>query len=114
MKVKHILAVIVLLALLMAGFAAKLFWIGEPVDGVQLHCSTSVEGQTLTLNASVEDSAMALRDLQSHREGDIWLVSARKVLVSPFCSSDSIQTTLNLEGIQQVRLGGQIVWIAEN
>lgn len=114
MNVKHILAVFGLLALFTAGFAAKLFWIGEPVDGAQLHYTTLTEGQVLTLNASTEDSAMALRDLRSHREGDILLVNVRKVLVSPFYSRDNIQATLDLEGIQQVRLGGQIVWTAEN
>lgn len=114
MNVKYILAVFGLLALFTAGFAAKLFWIGEPVDGAQLHCTTSMEGQVLTLNASTEDSAMALRGLRSHREGDILLVNVRKVLVSPFCSGDNIQATLDLEGIQQVQLGGQIVWTAEN
>lgn len=114
MNVKHMLAVFGLLVLLTAGFAAKLFWIGEPVDGAQLHCTTSSDGQALTLNASVEDSAMALRDLRSHREGDILLVSVRKVLVSPFYSRDSIQAKLDLEGIQQVQLGGQTVWTAEN
>ena len=114
MKIKYMLAALGLLAVLSTGLAAKLFWIGEPADGAQLHCTTSVEGQVLTLSAGVEDSAMALRGLRFRREGDTLLVTVRKVLVSPLCSGDSIQATLDLEGIQQVQLGGQIVWTAEN
>lgn len=114
MNAKRLLTVLCLLAALAVSFAAKLYWIGEPVDGAQLHCTTSVEGQLLTLTAETEDSAVALRGLRLRREGDAVLITLRKVLVSPIYSEGSTQATLKLDGIQQVRLGGQTIWAAEN
>ena len=114
MKAKHRLTVLCLLAALAAGFAAKLYWIGEPVDGAQLHCTTSVEGQILTLTVETEEPAMALRGLEFCRESDTMLIHLHKVPVSPVCSENSTQATLNLDGIRQVRLGGQTIWTAEN
>lgn len=95
------------------GILTKLFVIGEPVDGAQLHCTASVSGSSLELRVNTEESAMALRGWSLKQEGNTLQICARKVLVSPLFSDGSYQTSIDLEGIKTISLGGSVIWSDE-
>lgn len=95
------------------GILTKLFVIGEPVDGAQLHCDASVNGSTLELRVDTVESAMALRGWNLKQDGNTLQIRARKVLVSPLFSDGSYQASIDLEGIKTISLGGTVIWSAE-
>lgn len=92
------------------GFAVKLFVIGEPADGTQLYCRTSLEGEALELQVDPVESAVALRGWSFKRDGNTLLIRARKVLVSPLFPGETFVTAIDLDGIETVSLGGQIIF----
>jgi len=54
-------AVISILVLVSMGILLSLFVVGEPIDGKQLYCTTSLNGQTLKLRVEPVESGVALR-----------------------------------------------------
>lgn len=92
------------------GFTIKLYIIGEPADGAQLYCRTSLEGESLKLQVSSVESAVALRGWRFKRDGNTLWISARKVLVSPLFSEGTFATTIDLDDVERVSLGGQIIF----
>lgn len=100
-------AVAIVIAL---GFAVKLYIIGEPVDGTQLYCITSLEGEVLELQVDSTESAVALRGWRFKRDGNALRISARKVLVSPLFSEGTFATAIDLGGVETVSLGGQVIF----
>lgn len=90
----------------------KLFIIGEPVDGAQLAHQVTLEGQTLHLHVTIPESAVALRGWKIHQEGSTLYIRCRKVLVSPFFSSGEFHTALDTVKLDQIYLGGRLIWAA--
>lgn len=97
--------------LIISCIALKLFIIGEPVDGSQINWTVSDNGQVLELRVeSNGESAMAFRGWRFKQDGDTLSISARKVLVSALFSDSTYQTTIDLEGVAEIYLGGQKIW----
>lgn len=88
----------------------KLFVIGEPVDGAQLAYNITQNDATLELQVSATESAVALKGWKIEQEGNNMFISTKKVPVSFLFSSDQHQTSINIDGIENVYLGGQIIW----
>ena len=88
----------------------KLFVIGEPVDGAQLAYNITQNDATLELQVSATESAVALKGWKIEQKGNNVSISTRKVLVSFLFSSGQYQTSINIDGIENVYLGGQIIW----
>lgn len=88
----------------------KLFVIGEPVDGAQLAYNITRNNATLELQVSATESAVALRGWKIEQEGNNVFISTKKVPVSFLFSSGQYQTSINIDGIENVYLGGQIIW----
>lgn len=88
----------------------KLFVIGEPVDGAQLAYSITQNDATLELQVSATESAVALKGWKIEQEGNNVFISTKKVPVSFLFSSGQYQTSINIDEIENVYLGGQIIW----
>lgn len=101
-----ILGIIILCILL------NLFVIGEPIDGEQLAYNIMQNNSTLELQVSVsaKEPAVALRGWKFEQEGNNVFISAKKVLVSFLFSSGQYQTSIDIDGIENVYLGGQMIW----
>lgn len=112
LKITGILIGIVLIIVLSVLF--KLFVIGESVDGAQVNCTTSVNGHTLELRVAAVESAVALRGFRYKQEGDTLFISARKVVVSPLFDEGVYETSIDLELLDKIILGGQLIWSGEN
>ena len=87
-----------------------LYIIGEPIDGIQMRCVSSVNDETLELRVDALESAVALRNWRFKETDGTLFISARKVLVSPLFTEGSYQTSVDLEGIDRVVLGGELIW----
>ena len=107
---RTLLAILCLAVFAVLCIGIHLFFIGEPVDGIQLICKTDYESQTLTLDISCPDSAIALHSWKFRQEGSILYIRARKVLVSPFFSSGHYHTSIDTSVLTDVYLGGQRIW----
>lgn len=107
---KKIAAILLLLLVLCAGAACKLYLIGEPIDGSLLGCHTETQDNHLKLYVSTPASAIALRGWKYRRVGDTLYISARKVLVSSLFSDGTYQTTLDISLISRIYLGGSLIW----
>ena len=56
------------------------------------------------------DSSMAFQRGRLKREGGTLSISARKVLVSALFSDGAFQTTIDLDGVTEIYLGGLKIW----
>ena len=88
----------------------NLFVTGEPIDGEQLAYNIMQNNSTLELQVSAKESAVALRGWKFEQEGNNVFISAKKVLVSFLFSSGQYQTSIDIDGIENVYLGGQMIW----
>lgn len=95
-------------------FFGTFFVIGEPVDGKQLLTTAIVDDSKLELQVSAEGSAVALKGWKYEKEGTDLFISARKVPVSPLFSDGNYRDSIDLDGLECVYLGGQVIWEKEN
>jgi len=84
------------LLVIVLGFAAKIYVFGEPIDGEQVYCTTSVNGQNLKLQIETVESGMALRGWKYKQDGSVLYISGRKVLVSPFFNEGYYEASVNI------------------
>ncbi len=98
------------LLVIVLGFAAKLYVIGEPIDGEQVYCTASVNGQNLKLQIETVESGMALRGWKYKQDGSVLYISGRKVLVSPFFNEGYYEASINIELIERVLFGNKVIW----
>lgn len=111
---KKAIAAIVIVTLLVAGFtAAKLFIIGEPVDGNCLAVTAEAHDGQLDIYMQVTDSAMAISNLQYRYEGTILYITPWKVLSSPLNSDGDKFLYYELTDETEVWVGGRLIWKAE-
>ena len=92
------------------GVFLKLCIIGEPVDHAQVYCTTVVNGQNLELRIESVESAVAFRGWKMEQAGNTLSITVRKVLVSPLFDEGSYETTIDLDTIENVWFGGQLIW----
>ena len=92
------------------GVFLKLCIIGEPVDNAQVYCFTVVNGQNLELRIESVESAVAFWGWKMEQTGNTLSITARKVLVSPLFDEGSYETTIDLDTIENVWFGGQLIW----
>ena len=88
----------------------KLFVIGEPIDGNQLAYNITQNNSTLELQVSAKEPAVALKGWKFKQEGNSLFISAKKVPVSFLFSNGQYQTSINIDGIENVYLGGRMIW----
>ncbi len=88
----------------------NLFVVGEPIDGEQLAYSITQNNSTLELQVSAIESAVALRGWKFEQDGNNMFISAKKVPVSFLFSSGQYQASIDIDGIENVYLGGQMIW----
>lgn len=105
-------AVLCTLALVAAGFAAKVFLIGTPAQEQDLWIPTyKVMDETLYFTVTTSDSAAAYFDWEVEQEDagvvQIW---GRRVLASPLHRDGSCQLKVPLEGVQEIYLCGRLIW----
>ena len=113
MKKKAAITAGILLGLIMVfvvGGYISAFFVGSPLDGNQVFCETSLEGQTLTLQISTAESAAGFRDWRQTVKDRTLYIDARKVLVSEFAHSGTYKTVVDVKDIDKVILGGKIIW----
>ena len=99
-----------ILLVVFAGGCISAFFIGSPLDGNQVSCETSLEGQTLTLQIHTAESAVGFRGWRQTVKDRTLYIDARKVLVSKFAHSGTYKTVVDLRDIDCVILGGKIIW----
>lgn len=104
-------AVFCTLALVAAGFAAKLFIIGTPAQEQELAVvQWSEDGGVLSLAISTPYSGTAHRGWTVETSDGVADIHARSVLVSPLFQTGGGTVEIPLEGIREVRLCGRSVW----
>lgn len=86
-----------------------LFVIGEPIDGKQLAYNITQNNSTLELQVSAKEPAVALRGWKFEQEGNNVYISAKSTCIFLF-SSGQYQTSIDIDGIENVYLGGQMIW----
>lgn len=107
---KALITIICVVLLIVLGIFLQLFVLGEPVDRTQVHCTTSVNDQSLELRIAAIESGVALRGWKFEQDGGTLLVSARKVLVSQLFDKGDYETVIDLDTIDNILFGGQEVW----
>jgi len=109
--VKKLLIIVpMVLFLVVFCISVKVFLIGEPVDGDQLWVETTEDGDSLQLTASVYGSAIALKGWKFRQEDGILYIRAGKVLVSPLFRNGTYQTTIETALLDEIYLGGRLIW----
>lgn len=106
---KKIMMVIALIGIIVA-FLLSLFVIGEPIDGKQLSYKITEDKSTLVLQVVAKESSVALREWTFENDGKNLYISARKVQVSFLFPSGEYETTVNIDEIENIYLGGRKIW----
>lgn len=110
-KVRHrgrrriMLAVLATLLVLAAGFAAKVFIIGSPLDADGVAVSSREEDDTLRVHISSRGSGNAFWDWTVDNQDGVVTITARSVLVSPLFRDGGGTVEVPLEGVTEIWLG---------
>ena len=112
MKKKLWMIVLTVLVLLL-GFAAKSFLIGQPVDGSTLICNVEETDNQLTIYAYATESAAAFTDAQCRQEGTTLYITFNKVLPSPLHTNGETCIYLEKCDLTDVFLCGEHIWSAQ-
>lgn len=105
-------AVLCTLALVAAGFAAKVFLIGTPAQEQDLWISTcNVMDETLYFTVTTHDSAAAFFDWEVEKDdAGVVRIWGRRVLASPLHRESIGRLKVPLEGVQEIYLCGRLIW----
>lgn len=107
-------AVLGTLLVLMAGFAAKVFVIGSPLDPAGAAVSAQREDDVLRVQVSSTASGNAFRGWTVEDRDGVVSITARSVLVSPLFRDGTGTVEVPLEGVTEIWLGqageGRLVW----
>lgn len=108
------LAVLSTLLVLAAGFAAKVFIIGSPLDADGVAVSSQEEDDTLRVHISSRGSGNAFWDWTVDNQDGVVTITARSVLVSPLFRDGGGTVEVPLEGVTEIWLGragwGRMIW----
>ena len=104
---------ITLVVLILALFsAAKLFLIGEPVDGNTVVCKVNDHENQVDIYVTSTESSIGFTDFQLYQEDTTLYISLRKVMASPLFDAEQ---SIYLEkcDLTKIVLGGKTVWVAD-
>lgn len=108
------LAVLATLLVLTAGFAAKVFLIGSPLDPAGTAVSAQREDDVLRVQISSAASGNAFWDWTVENQDGVVVITARSVLVSPLFRDGTGTVEVPLEGVTEIWLGeagwGRMIW----
>lgn len=106
-----VIAVLCTLAVMLAGCALKVFVIGTPAQEQDLFVAEAVdENGILRLSISTPASATAFWGWTVDTADGVSNISARSVLVSPLFPDGGDTVEVPLDGVEEVRLCGRVVW----
>lgn len=105
-----LLAVLATVLLFIAGAAAKLFIIGQPVAENGFGWAMMEYGDSLELTVVSNGSANAFKDFRVEVQNGVAYVTGRSVLVSFLYREGRATVEIPLEGISQVNVCGRLVW----
>lgn len=107
-----VLAVVCTAALLLAGLALKLFYIGTQAQEQGLVVlSSQVDGDnTLRLHISTPWSGTAYHSWTAEQTGSRVYIWARQVTASPLCRDGSADLGIPLGGVGEIYLCGRLIW----
>lgn len=110
-KKRVLIAVLCTLAVVLAGCALKIFIIGSPAQEGELFVAEAEETDgMLRLSISTPYSATAYWGWTVDISDGVAEISARSVLVSPLFPNGGGAVEVPLEGVEEVRLCGRVVW----
>ena len=104
-----LLAVLATVLLFVAGVAAKVFIIGQPVTEDGFGCTMIENGHTLELTVSSNGSANAFKDFDVEVQDGVAYVTGRSVLVSSLYREGRATVEIPLDGVSQIFVCGRLV-----
>ena len=107
-------AILCTVLVLLLGFAAKIFVIGEPLGPVGAAVSAQREDDVLRVQVSSAASGNAFRGWTVEDRDGVVSITARSVLVSPLFRDGTGTVEVPLEGVTEIWLGeageGRMIW----
>ena len=107
-------AILCTVLVLLLGFAAKIFVIGEPLDPDGVAVSAQREDDVLRVKVSSAVSGNAFWDWTVENQDGVVSITARSVLVSPLFRDGGGTVEVPMEGVTEIWLGqageGRLVW----
>lgn len=107
-------AILCTVLVLLLGFAAKIFVIGEPLDPDGVAVSAQREDDVLRVKVSSAVSGNAFWDWTAENQDGVVVITARSVLVSPLFRDGTGTVEVPLEGVTEIWLGqageGRMIW----
>jgi hypothetical protein len=107
---RTLIAVLITVLLFVAGAAAKLFIIGQPVTETGFGWAIMEYGDTLELTVVSNGSANAFKDFDVEIRDGVAYVTGRSVLVSSLYREGRATVEIPLEGVSQIFVCGRLVW----
>ena len=112
MKTRTMSLLFLVLTLLLI-FLCYFLFIGEPVDGAQMTYTVASSGGEIIVSIETSEPDMALRGWKLRQEDGILYITARKVPLAPFYSTEAHQVSFDPGVLTQVYLGGRPIWVAD-
>ena len=107
-------AILCTVLVLLLGFAAKIFVIGEPLDPDGVAVSAQESDDVLQVQISSYGSGNAFHSWTAENQDGVVVITARSVLVSPLFRDGTGTVEVPLEGVTEVWLGqagtGRMIW----
>lgn len=107
-------AILCTVLVLLLGFAAKIFVIGEPLDPDGVAVSSQESDDVLQVQISSYGSGNAFHSWTAENQDGVVVITARSVLVSPLFRDGTGTVEVSLEGVTEIWLGqageGRLVW----
>ena len=107
-------AILCTVLVLLLGFAAKIFVIGEPLDPDGVAVSSQESDDVLQVQISSYGSGNAFHSWTAENQDGVVVITARSVLVSPLFRDGTGTVEVPLEGVTEVWLGqagtGRMIW----
>ena len=107
-------AILCTVLVLLLGFAAKIFVIGEPLDPDGVAVSSQESDDVLQVQISSYGSGNAFHSWTAENQDGVVVITARSVLVSPLFRDGGGTVEVPMEGVTEIWLGqageGRLVW----
>lgn len=107
-------AILCTVLVLLLGFAAKIFVIGEPLDPDGVAVSSQESDDVLQVQISSYGSGNAFHSWTVENQDGVVVITARSVLVSPLFRDGTGTVEVPLEGVTEIWLGeageGRMIW----
>ena len=107
-------AILCTVLVLLLGFAAKIFVIGEPLDPDGVVVSSQESDDVLQVQISSYASGNAFHSWTAENQDGVVVITARSVLVSPLFRDGTGTVEVPLEGVTEIWLGeageGRMIW----